>query len=389
MTIPPQLSKVGAVIGVGHSDYISDHARVRAGEKPHDSYGYAAIAFRNALEDAGIRREDIDGLIVGPTIAYERTGEILGIDPRWGSQADAVLAVIEACMAIRSGMAEVVALVYGNDQRSAAIQYGGPEAMGGGAFLSYVYHAPWGFTSQGALYALMFRRFMAMTGCTEADLGEVAVAQRLAASLNPNALMQKTITIEDYLAAKYICEPLRLFDYCLINDGGVALIVAEAERARKMSRKTPVVVHGVGRFDLNHGATSLEPRLIDLYRPAEEKCAAQVFNMAGVGPADIDAVQIYDSFSCHIPFALEGYGYCRNGDVGRFMREDGISLRGKLPVNTSGGHLSETYMQGWNHQVEAVRQVRGECGKRQVPDCRLVHYNSDVAGKAVSIIYGK
>jgi acetyl-CoA acetyltransferase len=384
-----QLSKVGAVIGVGHSDYIVDHARVRAGEKPHDSYGYAAIAFRQALDDAGIKREDIDGLIVGPTVSYERIGETLGIDPRWGSQADAMLAVIEACMAIRSGMAEVVALVYGNDQRSAAVQYGGPEAMGGNLFLSYVYHAPWGFTSQGALYALMFRRFMELTGCTEADLGQVAVAQRLHASLNPNALMQKTITIEDYIAAKYICEPLRLFDYCLINDGGVVLIVAEAERAKKMSRKPPVVVHGVGRFDLNRGATSLEPRLLDFYRPAQEKCAAQVYNMAGVGPKDMDAVQIYDSFSCHIPFALEGYGYCKSGDVGRFMREDGISLRGKLPVNTSGGHLSETYMQGWNHQVEAVRQVRGECGKRQVPDCEFVHYNSDVAGKAVSIIYGK
>jgi hypothetical protein len=156
-----------------------------------------------------------------------------------------------------------------------------------------------------------------------------------------------------------------------------------------LGKKPPAVIHGVGRYDLNRGATSLEPRLLDFYRPAEERCAEQVFNMAGLGPKDIDAVQIYDSFSCHIPLALEGYGYCRSGDVGRFMAEDGISLEGKLPVNTAGGHLSETYMQGWAHQVEAVRQVRGECGERQVKDCRFVHYNSDVAGKAVSIIYGK
>lgn len=383
------LSKVAAVIGVGQSDYVGDYARVKAGEKPHDSYGYAAIAFNDALADAGIARDDIDGLIVGPTVAYERVGEILGINPTWGSQADAMLAVIEACMAIKSGLAHTVALVYGNDQRSAAIQYGGPEAMGGNMFLSYIYHAPWGYTSQGALYAMMFRRFMEVTGCTEAQLGEVAVAQRLAASLTPHALMKKRITIEDYLASRYICEPLHLFDYCLINDGGVALIVTEADRARKLGRKPPAVIHGVGRYDLNRGATSLEPRLLDFYRPAEERCAEQVFNMAGVGPADIDAVQIYDSFSCHVPLALEGYGYCRNGDAGRFMAEDGISLKGKLPVNTAGGHLSETYMQGWAHQVEAVRQVRGECSERQVKDCRFVHYNSDVAGKAVSIIYGK
>jgi len=383
------LSRVAAVIGVGESDYAEDHARVRAGGKPHDSYGYAAVAFNRALADAGIARDDIDGLIVGPTVAYERVGEILGINPSWGGQADAMLAVVEACMAISTGLAHTVALVYGNDQRSAAVQYGGPEAMGGNLFLSYVYHAPWGYTSQGALYAMMFRRFSELTGCTEAQLGEVAVAQRQAASLNPRAIMRKPITIEDYLASPYICEPLHLFDYCLINDGGVVLIIAEAKRARRIAARTPVLIHGVGRYDLNRGATSMEPRLLDFYRPAQERCAAQVFDMAGLGPADIDAVQIYDSFSCHVPFALEGYGYCRSGDAGRFMAEEGISLRGRLPVNTGGGHLSETYMQGWNHQVEAVRQVRGECGARQVEGCRFVHYNSDVAGKAVSIIYGR
>ncbi len=382
------LKGVGAVIGVGESDYVADHARVRAGEKPHDSYGYAAIAFSRALKDAGISRDDIDGLIVGPTVAYERVGEILGINPTWGGQQDAMLAVIEACMAIKAGLATTVALVYGNDQRSAAVQYGGPEAMGGNLFLSYVYHAPWGFTSQGALYAMMFRRFSELTGCTERHLGEVAVAQRHAASLNPGALMRKPITLDDYMASPYICAPLHLFDYCLINDGGVALIVCEAEKAKRIAARTPVTIHGVGRYDLNCGATSLEPRLLDFYRPAQEACARQVFDMAGLGPQDMDAVQVYDSFSCHVPFALEGYGYCRSGDVGRFMAEEGISLAGKLPVNTGGGHLSHSYMQGWNHQVEAVRQVRGECGPRQVEGCRFVHYNSDVAGKAVSIIYG-
>ncbi len=383
------LSKVAAVIGVGQSDYVGDSEKVRAGGKPQDSYGYAAIAFNDALRDAGISRDDIDGLIVGPTVAYERVGELLGINPTWGSQADAMLAVIEACAAINAGLATTVALVYGNDQRSAAVQYGGPEAMGGNMFLSYIYHAPWGFTSQGALYALMFRRFMELHGVTEAQLGEVAVAQRLHSSLTPHALMKKRITIEDYLASRYICEPLHLFDYCLINDGGVALIITEASRAAKLSQQMPVNIHGVGRFDMNRGATSLEPRLLDFYRPAEERCAAQVFGMAGIGPEDIDAVQIYDSFSCHVPLALEGYGYCRSGDVGRFMAEDGIALGRKLPVNTAGGHLSETYMQGWAHQVEAVRQVRGQCGDRQVENCRFVHYNSDVAGKAVSIIYGR
>lgn len=379
--------RVASVIGIGHTDWVGDWQRVRAGDRPSDCYGYAAAAFRAALTDAGIGRDMVDGLIVGPTTAYERMGEVLALDVKWGDQADAVLSVVQACMAIESGLANVVALVYGNDQRSAGTQYGGPQAMGGDAFLSYTYHAPWGLTSQGALYALMFRRYSELHGVSEHDLGQVAVAQRAWSSMNPNAIMRKRISIEDYMAAPYIVEPLRLFDYCLINDGGVALIIAEAGLARKVCKR-PVSIEAVGRFDLNAGATSLEPRLTDFYRPAQQAVAEQLFNAAGIGPSDIDVFQVYDSFSVHVPLALEGYGYCRIGEAGRFMRDKGLGPGGALPTNTSGGHLSETYMQGWAHQIECVRQLRGTCGERQVENCRRIHYSSDVAGKAVSILYG-
>jgi acetyl-CoA acetyltransferase len=382
-------SQISAVVGVGHTDWVEDYRKVRAGEKPHDSYGYAAVAFKRALEDAGISRDEVDGLIVGPTTAQERMGEILNIDPRWGGQADAVQAVFQAVMAIKSGMAEVVALVYGNDQRSAAVQYGGPEAMGGGSFLSYVYHSPWGLTSQGALYALMFQRYMELHGITSRDLGQVAVGQRQWASLNPNAIMRdKPLSLDDYLATKYIAEPLRMNDYCLINDGGVALIVMEASRARRQC-KNPVMIHGLGRSDLNRNATSLGPRLVDFYLPAQQGAAEQVYAAAGVGPKDMDALLVYDSFTPHIFFALEGFGYCGQGEAARFIAENGIGVGGKLPINSHGGHISESYMQGWSHQIEAVRQVRGGLGDRQIPDCRYVQYTSDVAGKAMSIIYGR
>jgi len=384
-------SSISAVVGVGHTDWVEDYKRVRSGEKPHDSYGYATQAFNCALRDAGIARDEVDGLIVGPTTAYERMGEILNIDPRWGGQADAIQAVLQAVLAIKSGMAEVIALVYGNDQRSAAVQYGGPEAMGGGAFLSYVYHSAWGLTSQGALYALMYQRYKELNGLDDSTLGQVAVAQRQWASLNPNAIMRKPITMEDYLGSAYIAEPLHLYDYCLINDGGVALIIMEAERARKAAAKSgtkPVYIRGIGRADLNSKATSLGPRLLDFYLPAQNKAAKQVFDAAGLGPKDIDALMVYDSFSPHILFALEGFGYCGVGEAGEFIARNGIGVGGKLPINTGGGHLSESYMQGWNHQVEAVRQVRGGLGNRQVPNCRHVQYTSDVAGKAMSVIYG-
>ena len=383
---PASLRHAAAVVGIGNTDYVGDWQRCRAGERPSDSYGYAATAFSQALADCGLARDDIDGLIVGPTTAYERMSEILGINPRWGDQADAVLSVVQAVTAIATGLAETVAIVYGNDQRSAKIQYGGTNAMGGDAFLSYVYHAPWGLTSQGALYALTFQAYMHARGFDSRDLGRVAVAQREWASLNPGAVMRKKITLDDYIESPYICEPLKLYDYCMINDGGVAMIITTPDRAKKMGKK-PVHIKGIGRRDLNAGATSLEPRLTDFYFSAQQDCAAQAFGMAEVAPADIDMLQVYDSFSVHVPLALEGYGYCAVGDAAKFLQDNGIGPQGKLPVNTSGGHLSESYMQGWAHQIECVRQIRGEAGARQIDACHHVNYTSDVAGKAVSVIY--
>lgn len=375
-----------AVVGVGETDYAVDYRRTRAGERPDDAYGYAATAFRRALADAGLERDDIDGLIVGPTTAYERTAEVLGLEPRWAAQGDAVNAIFQGVLAITSGLGECVALVYGNDQRSAGTAYGGPQAMGGQEHLSYVYYAPWGMTSQGALYALMTRRYMELTGFSEEDLGRVAVAERSFAALNPRAIMRDPITLDDYLAARYIAEPLRLYDYCLIDDGGVALILTSAERARSLPRP-PVTIAALARADENADATSLRPRLMNFYHRGHDVARADLYDMAGFGPEDVDVLEVYDSFSCHVVYALEGFGFCPRGEVGAFLREQGIGPGRRLPTNTAGGHLSETYMQGWNHQVEAVRQARREAGPQQVPGARHVQYISDVAGKTLSVIY--
>ena len=377
-----------AIIGIGHTDWPGDWTKVRNGGKPSDSVGYAAQAFQSALQDSGLKKSDIDGLIVGPTTPYERMGEVLGMNVRWGGQADAVQAILQAKMAIESGYAKAIALVYGNNQRSAGTQYGGPSAQGGQSFLSYVYHSPWGLTSQGGLYALTLRRYQEERGFSEKDMGQVAVAQRAWASQNPAAIQRNKITLDDYLESKYICEPLHIFDYCLVNDGGVALIIAEAELAQKVSDK-PVYVLGTGRSDLNVGATSLEPRLSDYYLGAQQRAGKDSYDLAGLGPKDVDVFLAYDSFSVHVPMALEGYGYCDVGSVGKFLQEQGIGPGGALPVNTHGGHLSESYMQGWNHQLEAVRQLRGQAGSRQISDARTAHYTSDVAGKCMSIIYGR
>ncbi len=382
---PPGLSGRVAVVGVGDTDYARDYQASRDPEAargaPVESAVYGIRALRRALDDAGLAKSDIDGLVVGPTLHYERTAELAGLDVRWYGEGDAAHAVVQAAAAISTGLASCVALVYGNNQRTAGVRYGGPRAASGQAHRAYVYYAPWGLTSQGGLYALMANRYFELYGIKAHDYGQLAVRQRAFAAKNPNAVRRSVITIDDYLAAPYVVEPLRLLDYCMVNDGGVALIMTSAETASRRGRK-PVILDGAGWSDLNAGATSLAPRLTDFYHSAHRRAADQAYGMAWRTPADIDCVQVYDSFSCHTIFALEGFGYCQEGEALSYL-----ATKAAPAVNTSGGHLSESYMQGWNHQVEAVRQLRGEAGERQVPDCRRVQYICDAAGKVATLVY--
>ncbi len=385
------LKDVAAIVGVGDTDYATDYRTGRGeaatkGAGGGDSYVLAARAFRRALDDAGLEKDDVDALCVGGTLSHERLSEVLGLNPRWSSSGDAPRSIIEAVQAINAGLCTTVACVYGNAQRSANVQYGGPQAMGGGGILSYVYYAPWGMTSQGALYAMMFKRHQLEYGTTEEQLAAIPVALRRHASLNPNAIMRRPLTTEDYLGARYIVEPLRLFDYCLVNDGGVALIVQRADLARDR-KHAPVLVSGLGWSELSVDATQLRPRIKDFYFPAHRDVAAQVYPMAGVSRDDIDVYATYDSFSVHLLFTLEGFGFCKEGESGEFIQDGRIEIGGELPCNTSGGMLSESYMQSWNQQVELVRQLRGGLGDRQVEGAEVAQYAHDIAGKCMSLIY--
>jgi acetyl-CoA acetyltransferase len=230
----------------------------------------------------------------------------------------------------------------------------------------------------------MMRRHMEQYGTTARQLGAVATAFRRHASLNPDAVMRTPVTLEEYLAARFVCEPLRLLDYCLINDGGVAMILTTAERARAL-RKPPVYIRGFAQAAEFAGST-FPPD--DFWRRPMQLAAADVYAMAGVGPADIDALMIYDNFTPTVLFSLEGFGFCPVGESGPWVADGRLGLGGALPTNTSGGHLSESYMQGWALNVEAVRQVRGECGARQVADAELVQYLT-AAPVITSMIYGK
>ena len=359
MTHP--LRNQAAVIGVGTTPY---------GNFPHtDEYGLAAEAFRNALADGGIAKHQIDGLVTCRIPSYVRMGEILGLDPAWSLTLPphgrmSGIGIIEAALAIAAGQASTVALLYANIGRSRRVNYGGEESPN--------IWDPWGFTSPGAAHALMFRRHMELYGTTTRQLAEVSVAFRRHAGLTPGAVMRTPITIEDHETARFITEPLRLLDYCLINDGAVCLIVTKADRARDHAQP-PVLVSGFGARDRFRSA-SIPNFDLEFWHDAVAEAGRQAREMAGVDRADIDALMAYDNFSPTVLFSLEGLGFCPRGEAGRFVEGGTIGLGGALPMNTDGGHLSNSYMQGWALNVEAVRQLRGGNGARQVADARVIQY---------------
>jgi acetyl-CoA acetyltransferase len=214
-------------------------------------------------------------------------------------------------------------------------------------------------------YAMIARRYMAEYGLTDHQLGCIPVSDRTWATMNPNAMFQTPITHEDRTNSRYVVEPFHLLDCCPITDGAAAAIVCSAERARDLKKK-PVYLRGFGQ---GHPAWSL-PQREQWTTSGAKRSGETAFKMAGLEPKDIDVLELYDPFSIVPIITLEDYGFCEKGEGGAFV-EDGKTLPGgSLPMNTSGGLLSETGMPGMQLIVEAVRQLRGEGGRRQVPGAR-------------------
>ncbi len=345
------------LVGVGNTAY---------GVFPQtDAVGLGAEALKLAVEDAGIRFDDIDGVILN-RLPYDRFAEVTNLNTPWLQSTEAhgrfsAIALMMAVEALATGSATTIALVYGNNGRSAKMTYGGGPGI----------WAPWGFTSPGAIHAMMFRRHMAQFGTSAEDLSHIAVAFRNHALRNPAAVMRKPMTLDDHRSARRICEPLGLLDYCLINDGGVAWIMTTAERAKDLRHK-PVYVAGFARqddFSQNSYANH------EYWYSSLRQVADAVYERADIPRSDIDGLMIYDNFSPTVVFALEGMGFCDQGEGGRFVRDGTLELgRGRWPTNTSGGHLSESYMQGWALIAEGVRQLRNAAGDRQIPDCEALQF---------------
>lgn len=341
--------------------------------KDETAVSLAATALTKALADAAMTRADVDALIVVRVPDYQQFALSFGLDPKLafalqGQGRMCGVAVQLAYALIASGSARTVAIAYGNDGRSRGMKYGGAADRYGSEDASVWF--PYGMTSPGAAHAMMYSQHVHEYGTSDLALASIAVAFREQAMLNPEAVMRKPMSVADHQASKYIAEPLRLPDYCLINDGGVALVLTHADAARDQPQP-PVYVRGVSTQTRLTGST-FPPE--DYWRTPMQAVAASVYAQAGLGPQDMDALMIYDNFTPTVLFSLEGFGYCRPGESGPWVQEGHLARGGRYPANTSGGHLSESYMQGFGLIAESVRQVRGAAGDRQVPDAHHVHY---------------
>jgi acetyl-CoA acetyltransferase len=350
----------------------------------HTALQLAVETFQLALDDAGMQRKDVDGLMMlsmGPD--YDRFLEAVGTDVRfanegWHHGRFIAPMVQHAAMVVASGMAKTVAIVHGRKRR---------------AFGQVSEHEMWRqglgphgeSPAYGALSpifgaAVAAQRYFHMYGGGNADLAPIAVAFRKHARLNPHAVRRDPMTIDDYLKSRWIVEPLRLFDCCQNNDNAACIIITSAERARDC-KKPPVYISGMQGVHAGpqfHNLTlpglGVAQQHIYKYRPTQEDLYS--YQMAGITPKDVDALITYDAFSPLVLFGLERFGFCGPGEAREFVKNGRIELGGGLPINTSGGLLSEGHAVGWNLHIEAVRQLRHECGERQVKGAEIVQYAS-------------
>lgn len=335
--------------------------------------GVSALAFTTeaaqlAIEDAGLEKSDIDAVLCKyPPSNFQglwahKVSETLGIQPKIAATIDQAGAsniglVQYAMMAIEAGLITTAVCCYGDNPLSGPP--GTYSRVQGTASAYGMFGAPSG-------YAMIAQRHMTEFGTTSEQLGHMAVSTRGWASKNPNAHRQEPMTIEDHQQSRYVSEPLHLLDCCLVSDGGAAVVVTSAERAKSL-KKPPVYVMGIGQ---HHIAWDL-PQRPTLTTSGAKISGEMAFQMAGVTPQDIDVCELYDCFTIVPIITLEDYGFCAKGDGGAYVESGITAPGGKLPVNTSGGLLSESGMAGMQLIVEAVRQLRGECDERQVDDANI------------------
>lgn len=369
-----------AIVGIGGAGW---------GEAPgRTAIELLAEAALAAIEDAGLKLKDIDGLCAATSVHAFPTlsvAEYLGIKPTFFDGTNIggssfVMHLLHAALALEAGLCNAVLICYGSNQRTA-----------GGRLVSLSepqwHEKPYKPRHPITSYALAAQRHMYEFGTTREMLADIAVAARQWANLNPNAFARGPLTREDVLNARMVSDPLTSRDCCLVTDGGAACVMVRADRAKSMKRK-PVYLLGVGGAHSHRSIT----QMADLTRTAAAESGPRAFAMAGLKPSDVDLVMLYDAFTITTLLFLEDLGFCPKGEGGRFVQDGAIAPGGKLAVNTSGGGLSCVHpgMYGLFLILEAVTQIRGDAGERQLKTCdvALCHGNGGTLSSQVTALLG-
>lgn len=360
------MSKSVAIVGVAESDEIGK-------VENKSSLQHHAESAYNALEDAGIKMSEVDGLL-SAGFSTLTLAEYMGIEPKYTDStavggSSFIIHIAHAMAAINAGYCEVALVTHGEAGRSARSRAGGNASEPGPQF-----EIPYGFIGAPINYAMAARRYMHQYGedRTRQAMAEIAVSTRKWALLNPKSYMKDPMDFDDYHASRWVAWPFHLFDCCLVTDAGGAYVITSAERARSLAKK-PVYVLGAAEGH-DHGIISTMP---DLTRTWGRYSGPKALEMAGLTHADIDLAMIYDSFTYTVLATLESLGFCGPGEAPDFVSNQRTAPGGDFALNTNGGGLSYTHsgMYGMFLVLEAVRQLRGETGKRQLdsPKIAMVH----------------
>ena len=370
-----------AIVGIGQSEY--------GRFLPHSQLALGATALKAALDDAGLTRADIDGISIHMGwplgVDYDRVAEAYGLDVRWVNQAwlhgrFVTSAIQQAAMAVACGLADVVACVTAISFTRERQILGGPDDLEGTREDGGTHgEAPaYGLTAPAGGAALGMQRYMARYGATSEQLAAVPIAFRKHAMKSPHAVMKKPMTLADHQASRMVVDPLRLFDCCLITDGAAVALVTSAERARDLKQR-PVYISGMQGLRSGRDEFIFAPRGLGINQQRSghvvpDGHTLQAYRMAGIARGDLDGLYTYDAFSPLILFMLERFGFCGPGEAAAWVQNGRIEPGGELPMNTSGGLLSEAHVGGWNSILEIVRQLRGAAGERQIANARLLQW---------------
>ena len=387
----PGLRAKAAIVGV--ADAVSPTGMLEGSTRALE-----VRVIREALDDAGLAIADVDAVFSNLSNGWAASlelAEYLGISPRWtdstqtgGSSFE--IHVEHAAAAIALGLCDVAVIVYAATPYS-SFKNGGPgfgnRQAAPGPTPGAEWELPFGNRMPMGAYALAASRHMYEFGTTSEQLAQIAVDTRTWASMNPRARLQEPITVADVLESPMQATPLHKLDCCLVTDGAGAIVLTSAERARDL-RKAPALVLGTGTCH-THAMISQMP---DLTTTGAAVSGPLAFAAARLTPADVDVVQLYDSFTITVLLLLEDLGFCPKGEGGPFVSDGVLAPGGALPANTTGGGLAYTHpgMFGMFLLVEAVRQLRGECGERQVPgaEVALAHGSGGVLSAMSTVILG-